>query len=481
MTKIDPYRMLGRFDYALDYLMRKYNLSFTGNTPDYPILFKDLSNHVNEYDREFCEKMANASAVYADETRTSSLNQTEADFQRSLGSQEAEFIFNTQPDYADKLLQEKDYFIDIAEEGRRKKREARRNVIIGFGIIAVVIIGIIVYNLPYFAEQRAFSEIEKYYEDGMQSSLLDAVDEYKEKYPQGKHYSEVLYMPVKYAKKSGDIIETLDAVDNYIMEDPTGPYVKECKAISDSIWDTEINKYKAKAEASASKDGADFIMDMLQYMKRNNVRTIEVVGVPNLNLKEYDEYPPEVQKLWESVQFDPMPGMALGKEPKLPDDMVTIKDKITIELAGEWVEYVISALQDGFNKVLTPNFIVFKEIDKDNKNGEKKFPKVTVNYTVSTQEIAKDIPDIWTYTQTSYNLVTSSQLYLGIGMNFDADFTLPGEKIQYKVSGVGDAGSDDIRDVDPSDFYSKMCERSTQQFAEKIATEFGLKEQDSDK
>lgn len=481
MTNIDPFRMLGRFDYAVEFLMRKYNLTLNSDAPDWPTLLMALSKQVNEYDRIFCERMAYASAIFVDETQTSSLNQFEADNQRSMGIREAQFIFKKDPgSYADKILLERDNFDDIEKEAQRKKQEARRNSFIGIGIVAVIIIGIIIYNLPYFAEGRAFSNVEDIYDTGTKEMLDSAVSEYVEKYPEGKHFSDVVYMPVKFVRNSNDVIQVLDAVDNYLKVDPNGPYVKDCKEISDKIWDIEIQKYKSLAESSASKEGADFVLAMLQYMKKNNVRTVEVIGVPHLDLKEYDEYPSDLRKFVESLPSKPIPGIVPGKEPRLPEDLVTIKDKISIEDASDWVKYVISALQKGFNKVLTPDFIVFKDSDKE-KDSDNKLPKVTVNYTVSTQESVKGFPDIWTYTQSNGNYVYSASLYLGIGMTFDAVFSLPGESIKYDVSGKGDAGTDELKDVDSSVVYSKMCEISTRQFAEKIANEFGLKPKDSKK
>lgn len=479
MGVIDPYRMLGRFDYAVSFLMQKYNLGVSGEVNDWFSLFSALSSKVDEYDKIFCVRLAAASKILETETRLTNLNQIQADEERNLGIREAEFIFRAYPDnYANKLLEDKDYLQEIKAEEQQKKRENQRNVIIGLAIVSVIIAGIVLYNLPYFAEDRAFSRIEKLYDAGSKETLDMAVADYKEKYPEGRHFSEVMFMPVKYVRNSQDVIQVLDAVDKYLEENPKGPYVRECKEISDKIWDVEIQKYETIAQSSASQKGADFVKAMLQYMKRNNVRTIDVVAVPHLDLKEYKEYPYELRKLIESVPPNPVPGMNKGEEPKLPDDLVTIKDKITIEDAEYWVKYIVSALQKGFNNVLTPNFITFKEIHKENKSNNK-LPKVTVNYTVSTQETIKGLPDIWVYSQSIGSYVYSAGLFLGIRMNFDATFSLPGESIQYNISGSGDAGSDDLNNISISVVYSKMCEISTYQFAEKIADEFGLKPQDS--
>lgn len=475
MEHIDAFRMLGRFDYAVGFLMGKYNLSMTGDAQDWPTLLMALSTNVNEYDRLFCVKMANASKLYVEETLSSILSQAEADRQRDLGIREAEFIFRQDPvNYANKILESRDFLIDISRDAERKKKELRKNVGIGIGIVMVIILGIVIYNLPYFAEQRAFSHIKELYDSGSKDQLEASVAEYMTKYPSGFHYSDAMYMPVKFVKGSQDIIQLLDAVDRYIEVDPQGLYVDECKFIADSIWDMEIKKYEDLASSAASKKGAEFVVSMLYYMKMNNIRTIEVRGIPHLKLKEYSEYPLSLRKLMESYTPSSPGGLISYSPPKLPDDLVTIKDKITIDDASRWIEYVISALQKGFNKVLTPNFIIFE--DANSTDGRKKnlYPTVTVDYTVLTQESMKGFPDIWTYTTSNGSYVVSASLYLGIEMDFEADFSIPGENTDYVLKGHGDAGQDDLPNVDSSVVYSKMCELSTRQFAEKIADELGL-------
>ena len=97
-----------------------------------------------------------------------------------------------------------------------------------------------------------------------------------------------------------------------------------------------------------------------------------------------------------------------------------------------------------------------------------------MNYTVKNQEVAPDIPDIWIHESTYGKTVVNTSLFLGIGMEFNALFSLPGTGISYDVESSGDAGSDDIKGVDEYSAYGVMCERSTQEFAAKIADEFGL-------
>lgn len=475
MTSISAFRMLGRFDYAIGLLMEKYYISIQGEAPDYPVMLTELSKIVDGEDINFCLRMAEASKIFEEETRLSSLSQEQAKQESEIGFQEAASIYQkAEQDFPHKIFERKDFISEFRREEERQKKEKLRNILVGIGIIAVIVGSIVIYNLPYFSERRAFSKVMKMYESESVDMLGEAVAEYSSKYPDGKHFSEVMYMPVKFAKSNNDVILTLDAVENYLQADPAGPYAKECEALSDSIWNVEINKYKASVAVQGATKGTDFVLDMLQYMKNNSMRIVNVVGFPQLDLKEYSEYPAEMRRLMESLPSDPVKGMLPGTEPKLPDDMVTITDKIQYGEAREWTSYVVSALQNGFDKVLTPGFIVFQKTNS-NETSASRCPIVEVNYTVYNQETL-GFPEVWIHTRSDELRVYSANLFLGIAMTLDADFRLPGENISYIVSGSGDAGDDEIKNVDQRQVYARMCERITQQFADKIAKEFGLEQ-----
>lgn len=474
MPQIDPFRMLGRFDYATGYLMSKYNLSMRGEAPDWPTMFTALSTKVDAYDSEFCVMMAAASALYTYQIQSTTLTQEQADHQRSLGEQEAQFIFAKEPNnYANKILEERDFFIEIEHEAKRRRKETLRNVYIVVALLALIIGGIIVYNLPYFAEQREYEKIVETYESADPILLEKAVEEYAAKYPRGKHFHEVIYMPVKIVRNQEDVVRTIEAVDKYLQVDPKGPYVKECKAIADSIWDQEIEKYKSLAYTYASQKGVDFVIAMLNYMKTNNIRTVVVEANPILQLKEYSEYPFEKRSFMESFTPDPIPGMKRGTEPRLPNDLVTIKDKITLEDAQEWGIYIVSALQAGFNKVLTPNFIEFIDSNETAQLNKDKCPRVTIGYTIRTQEDSYGFPRIWTYTQSDGTTVNSASLHLGISISFDANFSLPGRNLSYTVKSNGQPELENIN-VDKYAVYSEMCQLSTLNFTKQLSKDFGL-------
>lgn len=478
MTKYTPARMIGRIDRATSYIMAKYGLSAPEGSSLIGVL-RALPEHVNGRDITLCEEMAAELEVQIQNLSSLGLGSEEFVEQKALGQSEADYIFKKYPAaYFDKVLADYDYYGQMELERLEEKKQARRKFMIIGGIIAAVIIGVIIYNLPYFAEMRKFHEVEDVYNEGITYKYTSIVDEYLAEYPNGRHLDEVLILPVRQRMADGEVIYTLEAVDRYLEYLPDGEYAAECRDIINQIWADEIAKYEAKAAEHASKDGARFVMEMLKYMQAHNLRTIDVVAEPELQLKEYGEYPLYMRELLEYFYNNETSQTTYLGKAELPKDMVTIKDKVTDEEAKSWVEYVVRALNNGFNGVLTPGFISFRDITDAPSSARQGSPLVNVRYIVTTQE-DKGYPEIWIYTQTmgQYSgMVTSKKFVLGIGMTFDADFTLPGTDISYVVTGVGDPGSQEIKDQTPSTVYAVMCQRCTSQFGDKIAEEFGLED-----
>lgn len=99
-----------------------------------------------------------------------------------------------------------------------------------------------------------------------------------------------------------------------------------------------------------------------------------------------------------------------------------------------------------------------------------------MEYTVSTQESTDGLftyPDIWVHTTRLNGSTLSTSYILGIGMSFDATFSLPGKNLTFNIEGQGDPGSEEI-EAGQFKVYNVMCERCTERFSEKIAAEFGI-------
>lgn len=471
MVQINPFRMLGRIEYSLDYLMRKYNLSFNGQTPSWYDLLMSLSTQVSPRDQQFCIQMANASNTFVEEAQTANYDSATIDAEKLKGKEEATFIFQKYPhDYQNKLLERRDFLAEKSEDIRKKKAQVTRNWLIVAGIVAVVALCIVIYNLPYFAEGRQYQRVIDAYESGDSWDTDWETTKYINEYPDGKHLSDVLYYSVKSPYENEDVPAALDAIDRYLDLDPNGQYVSEVRKISSEIWQSEIDRYKNLAESSSTKDGADYMIRLLEFMRDHYTHTIYVEAFPSLNLKEYSDYPYSTRQMLETYYNDPSEGV-------LPKDMVQMKDYINKEEAANWVSYFVSSLQEGFDRIFTPGVINVVEINEYNRDeiDQSSSPVVKVNYTISSQEFENNIPHIWMFAEQSaigYN--QNIILFIGITMKMNAAFSIPGWKEVLDIAGSGDAGSGEIRNLQESEIYARLGGHCLKEFGDKVRNDLGL-------
>jgi len=466
MKNISPYRIIGRANAARHYLLEKYQLATSDPSADTILVLLALEQRVYLQDQFMCRNIAGAAQLCRSQIANLRLSDSEGRKEIIAGEKEGLYIFRKyRSDYAARIIDDKDFIPEIQADEAAKKRRKKRNMRIALGALGAFVLAIIIYNLPYFAENRAFGEVKKTIDEGYCYTYDTAVEHYYYQYPEGRHVEEVHFLPIRSCRKFGQPIYAVKAAEKYLNRFPDGKYADEVTGIYNDIWNDEISRFNEQAADKATAKGAEFVRNMLEYMKEKRVSTIAVTGNPTLNLKEYAEYPEIIRHALEQNANE-------NSDIKLPDDMVTIKDKISERLALSWTDIIAQALQNGFNRVLTENFITFV-----NKNeAAPASPEVIVDYTVSTQETGQGsyaCPDIWVHTSKLNNLTMSRSFILGIGMTFDAHFTLPDSNITYNIQGNGDAGSEDIQ-ASPDVAYNIMCERCTERFSEKIAAQFGI-------
>ena len=439
MRKIDPFRMLGRFHESALFLKGKYGLEFNQETDEWPDYFVMLSEKVSGNDREFCIRMAKASEELVKEMESTQLSQFEIDYECSKGRQETQYILRyNDENYADKILSDEDFLIAAEKEEQKRERESNKNWYIFLVILALISVGFVIYRLPYFEEQREYEEMEKTYEKSEYNVLLEAVGTYLKKYPESRYADEVSFMPVRYLHNSDNDASILKAIENYLEKNPNGKYSNECKAIIDSIWDMEIKLYKMEADKVSNKEGAQFMYNLLEYMKKNNVRTILLTGNPHLDLKDYNDYPSNVQAAMEyESKKDPIVGNN-GKKFKSTKNFVSYKDHINMEQAKGWLNNIESALQDEFNMAFTSDFIKVKIATETELESNRTLPLFTVNYTLQTLE--KDgFPEVYIF-EGSGLYSNASGYYLGIQMIFDTKISIPGEGLALDFKNKEDVG-----------------------------------------
>ncbi len=468
MQTINTARLLGRIDGIPGWLMMKYQLQLTQEVKDTKVLLIALSQKLPEPDSTACLNLAVEYNKLEQELQTQTLNEYEVLTEKQKGVREANYLYRRHAhDYDKYLMMQHDFIADEEEEEAKRKAKTKKIMIAVCSVLVIVFGSIIIYNLPYFEEKRLYSAVQKDYPEEFEE--IQAISAYKAAFPEGKHIEDVLYRELKFRQKGEYPDLIMDAAEEYLNKFPNGTHAAECKEIINAVWDKEISLYETLAKDAATP-AKEYVIDMLKYMKANNIRTVNVDIKPILKLKEYSEYPEKVRMLMEAVQNR-------SDGPKLPSAMISIKDKITESKASGWGSYIVEALQDGFNRVLTKDFIKFVAIE-DGTETDKKAPVVNVSYTVQTQEFQPGFPDIWTYTEKQNFTVVSESLLLGISMHFDAEFSIPGSKDKYSITGEGNPGDQEISG-EPSTGYSVMCERCTLQFAEKIATTFGLNSEEA--
>lgn len=456
---------MGRIQGAVMWLMARNNLTVREMPDEFTTLIGALAFRLKGDDQRACMDLLKIYTSLEDQTDLI-MSDAQKREEKETGRQEAQFACGKYPsDWMNKILSDTDFVAESEADALAAKKSGQKKLGIILGIIATVILGIIIYNLPYFEELRRFHDVENAYESESEYSVRWAVDRYTYKFPDGKHMDDVLYTMVLSEKKADDVIATLDAVDKYIEECEYGKHLQECKEIYNEIWESEIDKYKSAISGRPISGGEQFVVDMLNYMYNKDIRTVSVASTAILNLKEFSEYSTYIRNLLEYSYSE--------ERFTLPRDMHSIKDKINEEEAKKWTKMLVQSLQHGFNCVLTPGFIKF-ESEEDSTNPS--FPSVHVTYKINTQETNYSgtmFPDIWTYTRSQGRVVIGGGLYLGISLNFSADFTIP-EGATYRVVADGDAGSAEFKDIDPSQLYNRMCDRCVNAFTDKISSEFSI-------
>lgn len=470
---ISSSRTLGRITGASDRLLMKHNLAVKTPGADTFSILMGLANRLPEPDKSHALRLALAIPGLRKDHEGNALNEEISKKEFRQGKLEADYIFDHFPaDFTQQILSDHDFLPAMEQARQLEKRRRRRNRFIWGSVVAAVILFLVIYNLPYFAESRMYERVEKVFERGQEGRYQTMVDSYLESYPRGRHLDDVLILPVRAYNASHDIDNTLDAVDQMMSHSPGGRFVAEAKHIYDSIWNAEIERYARIAASKATPAGTDYILGMLQYMKKHNIRTVALSGEPRLSLKEYEEYP-EKSKILTEYMFNSAPTWNL----QLPDDLIPIKDKVTLEEARSWLDMIFSSLQTGFDAVLTPGFIRFV-LSKDLTDEEKtECPSVNLDYLVETNEVifgGISMPDIWIQKQVEENgLKVPVCLLLGTQMTFKADFHIPEGGADYTVDFKGNGGTDSIQG-DKSIFYQTICKRCTEQFVDKITAEFGI-------
>ncbi len=283
---------------------------------------------------------------------------------------------------------------------------------------------------------------------------------YDENCPDGKHKEEVAYIRI------GCSSDPWRDINAYIEKYPKGEFMDSVRVEYEKVWDKEIAKYnnnKGKLSASARK----FMDEMMDYMKYNMVNTICVEVNSTLRLKDYKEYPQEVRALLEMLNDNSL---------NIEENMIPLKEKFPESYTQSLNSLLIDGLQQSFDAVFKKGFV--NVVTTKNE----KAPQVKINYVIQSQEDklgATPIPHIWEYTESSiYGALPGSKsvkaYLIGISINFNAHYTIPGSQNKYDFAGVGKPENDISNIEDISDGYQKMTKTCFEQFSDNLSKSLGL-------
>lgn len=478
MQTISTDRLLGRAHQLRNLLLAKYQLRVAKlNIPSAVILFS-LSKHVSADDSKACLAL---SAVLAQ--RTGIDEQAKDRNQFNLGCKETDYLINEYPaTYGNLIATDTDYEPQIKALEQQKARRKRRIAIPVILSLAILAIATGIYQLPYFVEQRDYqktkSELQSY------TFMPEfALERYQDKHPDGKHLEELYFLALKADAKTHRGLSQfiIEKSGEYLKKYTQGQYAGEIKTLYQDLWQTHIDRFMTGIpQRNASTEAATWGKALLEYMRSNYLYEIKLKKHPDLRVKDYTDYPKEMRIILEMFYSNDESGL------KLPDDILPISDKITEYDITCWAEQTRNQLAADLSKFLCADFILLKSYtDNDTESNDTSLlPVIDLHYSVQTQSTKAgkyELPEIWYYftTQTlpsGLKINKDKSLMLGIQLDFNARFSIPGNQTEFSIHTNGDPGIEEFDNVSKDKIYNEMCSRCRQQFHDHIQTVFGLSE-----
>lgn len=348
----------------------------------------------------------------------------------------------------DKLLEKADFYVEEEQRIAELKKVRAKKRRMAWGFIAVIVLTIVIYDLPYFQEQRFYNEVVK-------EQTLYKCQTYYEKYPEGRHYEDVMLLEVNL---SWNPVKPMVA---YLNKFPEGKYATEINDRYNALWDEEIVKYENRDKTGESPEAVKYLTEMLHYMKQHRTNTILLDINPTVDLKDYEEFDENLRSLFELLYS--------GEALPLKGNIVSLKENFTTSDQGVLKRILAEGVEKSFNRMFSSNLvsIVTSPMDADSAS-----PVLTFNYVIKNRCEGEDseIPNIWTYVAND-----KPQAYiLAIDVKFDVLFSIPGSDVTYAYSEIGEPG-DEIRGIeDIKDGYRQMTQVCFAKFSDKMSANLGL-------
>ena len=366
---------------------------------------------------------------------------------RTEGQHEAMIVIRDNPDYSKLLTQEDFYGAEQARQMVEKEKQKKKRLYV-FGAIAAVVLAIVIYNLPFFKENRAYRE-------AVASEYEWVWHTYYQEFPNGRHYGEVLYHEIQHVGRP------VEQLIQYMDKFPLGKYYSDCELKYNALWNEELEKYENRDKKGEDPEAVAYVSEMLKYMRDNRIHTIMVATNPSIVLKDYDDYSDMIKLL--------LPYMyGSSSSLKMPEDVLSLKENFT---QGDQ-DFLAEILSDGIKRSLLKTFAVdLIDVVVNENEADPDSPLITFDYVIKNQEIS-DFPEIWTYTEN--NIPT--KYLLGISIDFVANFTIPGSDVSYvyEASGEPIGEINGIKNI--ADGYRRMTQMCFAKVSNQMSVTLGLEQ-----
>ncbi len=478
-------RWKGRLDAAIGFLSRSGLELYGGDT------YLDLLNRMNEsyafsdVDKEAFSTLMAKALNNPDEGDPSD---------HDLGTMDYNIVISTFPgeEILSRLAEPADYYAQqqkgLEEQRQRAKADRRRNMKIIFPMLGLIILVLIIYNLPYFSEKRAY--------DRTFENNPEAFEDYMDKYDNPDHLPDVLFRNAKYIMEHGDYKyksygytgtveseipsydyskerEGIMAFDELFEKFPNHPLTAKGRQTVDSVWDAEIARFDSLHPNAQSSEPLKAIRDMLLYMQKNKVYDVRLNFTSKVDLKDYNDYSSEARQLAETA---------------LPELRGITIQSVKEELGSSEVMNVESTLKSQydkfFNSLFNPGFITVKTDFKENPKGPRaeKLPVIDVDYTIKNQTVniaGMEFPDIWEQTEGYVASLSHHKNYvLGVDIVINSEIKFPGIAAPLK-NNINSTNNEDIHNIGEEGIYQAMLTKCLSKFSEQLFSKFGLKEEQS--
>ena len=522
MENLSAYRLLGRLCSAVAIMRWNYRLpSREYYANDVKTALIELQGACSDTDRPFVTAMIRASM----DLKLGDMILLQGAERESFeeGRKDARYVMNRHPEYRSSLTDPAFDFSglrhseELEEEAFRKRKEInakakrRKSLVAVLSVCAVAFVGVLVYAYhPYFKEKRAWQE------------LIEATDapakevyfrQYVNNFPQGKHLAEAYAVPVESFMEEtsyghalrliheyrdtgrcpeaaakidscfhvidtiyydsvlrphadGNVGEALDNIAVYRSSLSDGSYLNSVDSLYEAIWSEELSAVEALN--GGKRQYKEFLRGLIGYMKDARTRTIVANISTKANVREYGEYPANVRSLLESEANMTSGFSNIFDRVSLPDDMVSLKDNLSLEDSVMWKSRLTSGLKLWTDSLLTPGLISYRIGDVD-----EKAPSVRLTLSIVNDEYS-GFPVLWKHTtRNPQSLFKVNKIMLGVSISTCAEMSYPGCDSPVTVFGSGTPGDRSEEGIGVDEVYNRLINRSIDDFNKKYYATFG--------